>query len=118
MRTQIEERQKQNGPVALIGESKRIQSIRHAIHKISGLKNQPTVVLISGETGVGKDVVARLIHQKRGNGHAYVPLNCSAMPQDLLENELFGHVKGGFTGATEKKRGVIPPFSGWDLIYG
>jgi transcriptional regulator with GAF, ATPase, and Fis domain len=107
MRTQIEERQKQNGPVALIGESKRIQSIRHAIHKISGLKNQPTVVLISGETGVGKDVVARLIHQKRGNGHAYVPLNCSAMPQDLLENELFGHVKGGFTGATEKKEGLF-----------
>ena len=74
-------------------------------------------ILITGETGTGKDVMARLIHshsrQRRG---PFVPFNCSSIPKDLLESQLFGHRKGAFTGAVESSTGVIRSAEGGTLF--
>ena len=71
-------------------------------------------VLITGETGVGKDVVASHIHQHSGRRHAeYVPVNCAGVTESLLESELFGHVKGSFTGAFRDKVGKLLLANGW-----
>ncbi len=65
-------------------------------------------VLISGESGSGKELVAKTIHNaRRGNGGPFIPINCGAIPENMLESELFGHEKGAFTGAIEKKPGLL-----------
>jgi two-component system response regulator PilR (NtrC family) len=68
----------------------------------------PTTVLISGESGVGKEVVARLIHtQSLSKDNVFLPVNCSAIPENLLESQLFGHMKGSFTGAVNSQEGLF-----------
>lgn len=90
---------------ALIGQSHSICEIRSAVNLVA--KSQ-TTVLITGESGTGKEVVARLIHLKSTrNKRPFVPLNCAAMPKDVIENELFGHERGAFTGALIKKAGCF-----------
>ena len=65
-------------------------------------------VLLTGESGVGKDVIARHIHNNSGRSSAeYVAINCAGLPESLLESELFGHVKGCFTGAYRDKPGKL-----------
>ncbi|MCV5889033.1 sigma-54 factor interaction domain-containing protein, partial [Escherichia coli] len=78
-------------------QSRGIQEVRHLIEQVSGTEAN---VLILGESGTGKEVVARNIHYHSSyrNG-AFVPINCGAIPPELLESELFGHEKGAFTGA-------------------
>src|SRR5947208_2830363 len=74
-------------------------------------------VLILGETGVGKEVAARLIHRNSARqGRALVALNCSGIPETLLESELFGHTRGSFTGAYRDKPGVIRQAEGGSLF--
>jgi Nif-specific regulatory protein len=87
----------------LIGES---SAIKNVIKKIALVANTHATVLIRGESGTGKELVARAIHysSQRKEG-PFVCLNCAALPEALLESELFGHEKGAFTGATEKKIG-------------
>ena len=87
----------------LIGKSQAIQDI----YKMIGLLTTNDVpVLIEGESGVGKELVAQAIHFKSArSAHPFVPINCGAMPDDLLEMELFGHEKGAFTGAEARKIG-------------
>ena len=90
---------------ALIGQSHSICEIRSAVNLVA--KSQ-TTVLLTGESGTGKEVIARLIHLKSTrNKRAFVPLNCAAMPRDVIENELFGHERGAFTGALIKKAGCF-----------
>lgn len=87
----------------IIGKSKKIQDV-YAL--LEDLANLDTTVLITGETGTGKSLVARALHY--GGGRAFEPLitvNCSALPENLLESELFGHVKGAFTGAIKDTPG-------------
>jgi len=87
----------------LIGESPRIQSIAELIRLIA---NRRCTVLISGETGTGKEMVAKAIHQAGNRSqHSLVSVACSALPEPLLEAELFGHVKGAFTGAIASRLG-------------
>lgn len=98
----------------LIGDSCQIKQLRAKIKKIS---RSQAPVFITGESGVGKEVVANLIHQlsSRENG-PFVAINCGAISEELLENELFGHIKGCFSGATEDKLGLIQAADGGSLF--
>jgi DNA-binding NtrC family response regulator len=87
----------------LVGESRPIRDVEHLI-RLAGPKR--STVLISGETGTGKEVVARALHQASPRGQLpMVAVNCGALPENLLEAELFGHVKGAFTGAMQLRIG-------------
>jgi len=87
----------------IVGRSKRMREIYEAVEQVSQTR---TTVLIRGESGTGKELIARAIHfnSPRASG-PFVKLNCAALPQSLLESELFGHEKGAFTGATAAKKG-------------
>ncbi len=89
----------------LIGKSRAILEAKELISKVAPLELQ---VLVTGETGTGKDLAARIIHEKspRSKG-PFVPVNCGAIPDTLVESCLFGHEKGAFTGATGRSRGFF-----------
>lgn len=87
----------------LIGDSSPMRTLRAQIEMAAQSNSR---VLITGESGSGKELVARLLHAKSSRGESpFVELNCAAMPYELIESELFGHEKGSFTGAFEKKKG-------------
>jgi DNA-binding NtrC family response regulator len=94
-----------HSPQGLIGESEAVQKLRHAIAKAA---TSSATVLITGESGTGKELVARAIHYGSARASAaFVPVNCGAIPEALQESELFGHVKGAFTGAAETRNGFF-----------
>ena len=87
----------------IIGRSAEIRAVEDQIQKVSPSK---TTVLLLGESGTGKELFARAIHSlSPRQDHAFIAINCAAIPRDLLESELFGHEKGAFTGATERRMG-------------
>src|SRR5262245_16621769 len=87
----------------LIGESPVVQELRRQIERAAPTQGR---VLITGENGTGKELVARLIHARSlRRDELFVEMNCAAIPEELIESELFGHVKGAFTGAAESKAG-------------
>src|SRR5438128_5409116 len=88
----------------IIGRSARMQEIFSIVQRIA-----PTMstVLISGESGTGKELIARAIHYNSGRRGKFVSINCGALPENLLESELFGHERGAFTGAIREKRGLF-----------
>ena len=88
----------------IIGRSTRMQEIFSIVQRIA--KTMSTV-LISGESGTGKELIARAIHYNSGRRGKFVGINCGALPETLLESELFGHVRGAFTGAIREKRGLF-----------
>ncbi|MHC4598024.1 MAG: sigma-54-dependent transcriptional regulator [Planctomycetota bacterium] len=89
----------------MIGESEPMKKIAGVIDRVASL---PSSVLITGESGTGKELVARAIHDRGDRAKApFVPINCAAIPETLLESELFGHVKGSFTGAVDNKEGLL-----------
>jgi two-component system response regulator PilR (NtrC family) len=98
----------------LLGESLPIETLRATIAKVA---RSQAPVFISGESGVGKELVARLIHEQgpRANG-PFVPVNCGAIPTELMESEFFGHKKGSFTGAVVDKEGLFQAASGGTLF--
>lgn len=89
----------------MLGTSAAMAQVLATVDRVTSL---PSHVLITGESGTGKDLVARALHE-RGNraGAPFVPINCAAIPEMLLESELFGHVKGAFTGAIDNKEGLL-----------
>lgn len=94
----------------IIGESQVIKDLIDQVKKVSDSK---TNILILGETGTGKELFTRAIHfNSSRQNKPFIPINCSAIPDNLLESELFGHVKGAFTGATESKRGLFEEADG------
>ncbi len=95
---------------AIIGKSPTIQE---AISMAQQVAPSGETILLLGETGTGKDIFARTIHHQSGNRSGpFMAINCSAFPETLLENELFGHEKGAYTGATEMKEGKIEATDG------
>lgn len=89
----------------MIGKSKSMQEIYSLIEKIAGTD---TTVLIEGESGTGKEMAARAIHYLSHRcGNPFVSINCAALPENLLESELFGHTRGSFTGAIADKKGMF-----------
>jgi len=106
---------KEEGPgVEMVGRSAAIERVRDLIARVAPSR---ATVLITGDTGTGKELVARSIHFMSGRAERpFVAVNCSAIPETLLESELFGHVKGAFTGAIANKRGLMEESSGGTLF--
>jgi len=99
---------------SLLGESLIMREIRAKIDKLA---RSQAPVYISGESGTGKELVARLIHQQSSRSdHAFVAINCGAIPYDLMESEFFGHKKGSFTGAGSDKKGLFQAAEGGTLF--
>jgi two-component system response regulator PilR (NtrC family) len=98
----------------LLGDSKPMQQLRLMIAKVA---RSQAPVHISGDSGTGKELAARLIHESgpRADG-PFVPVNCGAIPSELMESELFGHKKGSFTGAVADKEGLIRSAEGGTLF--
>ena len=89
----------------LVGHSLAIQHLRGLIKRIAPM---PTTVLLQGESGTGKEVTARALHQMSARAaRPFVPVNCGAITAELIESELFGHVKGAFTGASDSRNGLF-----------
>src|SRR5690242_18612115 len=102
------------GAAKMLGDSPAIHELRNTITKLA---RSQAPVYISGESGVGKELVARLIHEQgpRAVG-PFVPVNCGAIPSELMESEFFGHKKGSFTGAQSDKDGLFQTAQGGTLF--
>ncbi len=95
---------------SIIGESPALKSIIEEVKKVADARS---TVLLLGETGTGKELFARVIHHNSSRcSMPFVPINCSAIPENLLETELFGHVRGAFTGAVATKKGILEDAEG------
>ncbi len=98
----------------ILAKSQKMQDIFRTISKIAEYK---TTVLVAGESGVGKELVARAIHHRSTRrGGSFVAVNCGAIPENLLESELFGHKKGAFTDAVQDRRGLFEEADGGSLF--
>jgi DNA-binding NtrC family response regulator len=101
-------------PTGIVGRAPAMQPVYEAIHKVAPTD---TTVLITGETGSGKELVARAVHDlSERRAGPFVPVNCSSVAEGLLESELFGHVRGAFTGAVRDKPGLFEAANGGTLF--
>jgi two-component system, NtrC family, response regulator len=97
----------------IVGESAPMQHLRAQVAKLAAV---PLPVLILGETGTGKELVARALHDQSGRRGHFVPVNCGSVPKDLVESEMFGHERGAFTGASARRRGLFQEADGGTLF--
>jgi two-component system, NtrC family, nitrogen regulation response regulator GlnG len=98
----------------IVGGSPAMQQIFKAVGKVAGTD---LTVLLRGESGTGKELIARAVHENsRRKGRPFVPVNCAAIPRELLESELFGHEKGAFTGAISARRGRFEQAEGGTIF--
>jgi PAS domain S-box-containing protein len=98
----------------IVGSSPALTAVLSRVSKVAGVDS---TVLISGETGTGKELIARAIHKRSGrSSRAFVAVNCAAIPRDLIASELFGHEKGAFTGATQRRIGRFELANGGTLF--
>jgi len=98
----------------IIGKSKEMKKIYELVDKVS---KTDCTVLIQGESGTGKELIARAIHyNSQRQGKPFLPINCGALPESLLESELFGHEKGSFTGAISTTKGVFEEAHGGTIL--
>ncbi len=100
-------------PHGLVGQSPQIREVRRLIEKVS--RSRAPVMLL-GETGTGKEVVARAIHNANPTGN-FVPIDCGSLVGPLMESELFGHTRGAFTGAGESKKGLVEQADGGTAFF-
>ena len=102
LRSQLEERYRFEG---IVGKSRPMERLFQLLETVAPTNS---TILVTGETGTGKEVVARAIHHNSSRrANRFVALNCSAIPETLLEAELFGHVRGAFTGAVGNRQGRL-----------
>src|SRR3954462_8570216 len=102
------------GSPTLIGETPSMQAVRRLIDTIAP---PDAGVMIVGETGTGKELIARSLHDKsKRAGHTFIPVNCGALPENLVESELFGHRRGAFTGADAHRKGLFEVANGGTLF--
>ena len=107
---QLEERES----MRIVGVSR---SWKEVLRQVGRVASSETTILITGESGTGKEVVSRLIHQgSRRSSKPFVAVNCAALPEQLLESELFGHERGAFTGAVAAKVGLVEQAEGGTLV--
>lgn len=105
LRREVRSLQQQLGSSQLVGLSPRMAELREAISRVAPI---PSTVLITGESGSGKEVVARELHRLSSHPTGpFVPINCAALPENLVESELFGHERGAFTGAVATRKGAF-----------
>jgi formate hydrogenlyase transcriptional activator len=98
----------------IVGTSPALTAVLSRVSKVAGVDS---TVLITGETGTGKELIARAIHRRSGrSSRAFVAVNCAAIPRDLIASELFGHEKGAFTGATQRRIGRFELANGGTLF--
>ncbi|MGH7783714.1 MAG: sigma-54-dependent transcriptional regulator, partial [Candidatus Binatia bacterium] len=98
----------------IVGKSDKLQQVFDLVNKVAGTNAN---VLIQGESGTGKELIARSIHFNSGRAdEAFLAVNCGALPESLLESELFGHTKGSFTGAIADKKGLFRSVAGGTLF--
>jgi len=98
----------------LIGRSPKMKTIFELIERVAGTNS---TIMISGESGTGKELIARAVHYNSGRRERkFVSINCGALPDELLESELFGHMKGSFTGATDTKKGLFEVATGGTIF--
>jgi len=113
-RKSLESETAASGKYGLIGSSEALQEVFRVIEKAS---RTSATVLITGESGTGKELVTRAIHyQSKRSSAPFVPVNCTAIPQELLESELFGYVKGAFTGADTSRAGFFQTADGGTIF--
>lgn len=101
------------GLSAIIAES---EDMRNVLHNVTKVAKSDSPILIQGESGTGKELVARAIHSSGRPGKPFVPINCGAMPETLLESELFGYMRGAFTGAKFNKKGLFEEAHGGTIF--
>lgn len=107
-------KKKMSKTIQLVGNSDFIQELKEQISVVAPTNSS---VLITGENGTGKEVVAGLLHQQSSrDGKPFIAVNCAAIPEELIESELFGHEKGSFTGATRQKKGKFDYANGGTLF--
>jgi DNA-binding NtrC family response regulator len=110
----LSEREEEFGHYGIIGRSRAIQEV---IRQLELVARSKSTVLITGETGTGKELAARAIHARSAqSGMPLIKVNCAAIPEPLIESELFGHVRGAFTGATANRRGRFALADGGTLF--
>lgn len=108
-------RRRQRQFQAIIGKSKAIQSVLDIVETVS---DTDATVLITGESGTGKELIANALHaNSQRNSHLFVPVNCGAIPAELMETQLFGHEKGAFTGAIAARDGCFRVAEGGTLFF-
>ncbi|MFT4625151.1 MAG: DNA-binding NtrC family response regulator [Myxococcota bacterium] len=95
--------------IRLLGRSALMEALRERLARVAAT---PLPVLVTGETGTGKEVAARLLHELSGRSGPFVPVDCSALSRSLVETELFGHERGAFTGADQRRRGLVSEAEG------
>lgn len=106
--------QENNVYAGIVGQSKEIKQLIDIIERV---KNNRATILIQGESGTGKELVARAIHYKGSfAGNPFIAVNCGAVPENLLESELFGYVKGAFTGANTTRNGFFQAAAGGTIF--
>ncbi len=115
LRRQLEQRREDEAPESiLVGTSSEMRKLRAATDRLA---QQDISILIRGESGTGKELVARSLHERGArSAHRFVALNCGAIPESLIDSELFGHAKGSFTGATVDRPGVFVEANGGTLF--
>ena len=110
----LTERDEEFNHYGIVGRSRLMQDVIHRAERVAETRS---TVLITGETGTGKELVARAIHDRSAQRHMpLIKVNCAAIPETLLESELFGHVRGAFTGATTNKKGRFALANGGSIF--